>query len=353
MAKKKPANPNASTPETSLKSHEDQCSACHEMLVKIHDPAAAKCETAKRLIAAKKKLDILLGLAPGPDGTTARFGVAPYGGSNIIGTQIHQKLKDGDSTGEFCITVLVKLKAPKGAKVLNRLPDSVDGIPTDIVALGNGVQHAGEPVVGGGSTTGFEQGTVGAVVNFGDADQYILSNQHVLNPHFAFGLDQPVLNSAFTQIGTLTAWSESGDAELDAAIALITAPGAYSPLYNGLALDPNPMTETEVTAAAQASGGFLVKKFGQKTGMTTGVISSSTPFRDVSTNGVMLKQQWMIQSTSGNPFSLSGDSGSLIIGASNNRPVGLLWGGDSSTSLISYANRISIVQAVFGPMKFL
>ena len=345
MTKKQPASKSA---EKSA----EPC-GCHDMLMQIHDPEATKCELALRLIAAKKKLDVVLGLTPGPDGTRTRFGVAPYGGSNIIGTQIHQRHKDGASTGEFCIVVMVKMKAPKGKRVLNKLPESVEGIPIDVVELGQGVQHAGEAVVGGGSASGFEEGTVGAVVNFGDADQYILSNQHVLNPHFAFRIDQPILNSAFAQIGTLTAWSESGDQELDAAIALMTVSGAYTPLYSGLALDPNPMTEAEVTAAAQASGGFLVKKFGQKTGMTTGVISSSAPFRDVSTNGIMLKQQWMIHSTSGNPFSSSGDSGSLIMGESNNRPIGLLWGGDGSNSLISYANRISIVQAVFGPMKFL
>ena len=296
----------------------------------------------------------MLGLAPAEDGKFLRFGVAPYGGSNIVGTQIHQKLKSGVSTGEFCIAVLVNRKPSKGEKILTKIPEIVDDIPTDVIELGEGVQHAGDAVIGGGGSVGFEEGTVGAVVGFGDGDQYVLSNQHVLNPSFAFGIGNAVFNGGFgQQIGELTAWSEQGDPELDAAIAQVTVAGSVNPLYGGLALDPNPMTEADVQAASQGSTGFLVKKYGQETGLTHGFISSTGAFRDVTVKGTLLKQQWVIRSIDGTPFSRSGDSGSLIIGESNNRPVGLLWGADQNINTISYANRISIVKLAFGPMQFL
>jgi hypothetical protein len=331
-----------------------ECKSCHDMLMEIHDPKAAKCEQAQRLIAAKKKLDVMLGLAPSATGETFRFGVAPYGGSNIIGTNIHHKLKDGKSTGDFCITVLVERKADKGARVLHKIPEFIDGIPTDVVALGQGVRHGGVPVVSGSNASGYEKGTIGALVNFGDADTYILSNQHVLNPSFRFGDGQPILDAGFNQIGTLVAWSEEGDQQMDAAIALVTSPVPLGPLYDGEALNPSPMSEQEVLAAAQPSGGFAVKKYGQRTGLTFGVISTTAPFRDVNnSDGTEMLNQWLITSTSGSSFSESGDSGSLIMGAHNNRPVGLLWGGDNSSPLVSYANKISVVQNTLRISKFL
>jgi hypothetical protein len=84
--------------------------SCHEMLAELHDPAIPKSDIQQKLIAAKQKLDVILGLMPDSSGWVSRFGVAPYGGKNIVGTYVHEKLQNGVPTGQFCITVLVRQK---------------------------------------------------------------------------------------------------------------------------------------------------------------------------------------------------------------------------------------------------
>ncbi|MBS0203260.1 MAG: hypothetical protein JSS49_10205 [Planctomycetes bacterium] len=314
--------------------------SCHDMLMQIHDPSATKCEMAHRLVVAKQMLDVELGLAPGPDGEKAIFGVAPYGGNNIVGTHIHEKTKDGVNTGQMCITVLVNQKPPKGSPCFDMIPEAVNGIPTDIVALGEGVKQAG--VVG---ITLSDIGTITALVHCGGTEKYILSNQHVLNPNATMSVGQPVYNDQAVPIGQLRAWTLPNDAELDAAIALISNPTAIGPLYD-FTLNPSPMTDAEVAQEMQAPGGFLVKKFGNRSGPTMGTLSGP---RNVP--GPPSQQQWVILGASG-LFSQIGDSGSLIVGANNNRPVGLLWGADNNMPSVSYANRISVVKKRFRISSF-
>lgn len=337
--------------------HTDHKKCCHEMVVKIHTPNAEKCETSKKLIEAKEILDIELGLKPSKDGTLIHFGVEPFGTSNIIGTFIRQKTKDGKPTGQFCIKVLVKQKPPQGKNLFSsKIRTEVNGIPTDVVALGSGVRHfsdaVGNPVIGG-LPGGLERGTIGALVDCGEANQFILSNQHVLNPGFQSNEGNPILNAGHQQIGTLRAWSSDGNPDLDAALGEVV-PGTISSLYDGgsVQLNPDPMTEDDVLAAAKATGGYLVKKFGAN-GMTIGTISPDSPFRDVPSDGTKYRRQWMIMASDGGKFSDHGDSGSLVMGMDNNRPIGLLWGGDDFDETISYANRILEVKTKFGIEKFL
>ena len=306
--------------------------SCHDLLMQIHDPASTKCAMAHRLVVAKQMLDIELGLAPDANGNTTTFGVAPYGGENIVGTHIHPKVVNGVSTGEPCITVLVNQKPPKGSPCFDMIPSTVNGIPTDVVALGEGVKQSG--VVGINLNN---IGTITALVHCGGVDKYILSNQHVLNPHATMSVGQPVFNDQAVPIGQLRAWSLPTDPDLDAAIALVTNPAGIGQLYD-YQLNPSPMSDAEVVAAVQAPGGFLVKKFGNHSGHTVGTLSGP---RNVP--GPPSRAQWVILGSSG-LFSEGGDSGSLIVGANNNRPVGLLWGADTNMPSVSYASRISVVQ---------
>jgi hypothetical protein len=331
--------------------------SCHEMLAELHDPAIPKSDIQQKLIAAKQKLDVILGLMPDSSGWVSRFGVAPYGGKNIVGTYVHEKLQNGVPTGQFCITVLVRQKPLKGSFIFDRIPDSVDGVATDIVALSGGKQHArpGETVLSPHDGI-FERGTLGAVVDCGDPHPYLLSNQHVLNHSLVNDPDHPlpIFDGNFIQIGTLRAWSEEDDPELDAAIAEVTGPGAVVPQFADFELDPTWMTDEEVVAASQLTGGLLVKKVGRKTGLTTGIISSTGHFEDVPVDGRVLRSQWVVVSTSSTaPFSDEGDSGSLVVAAASNRPIGLLWGSDLTSPFISYANRLTVVTSAFRIQKFL
>lgn len=333
--------------------------SCEDVLLEIHDPDSPKSALAQQLLAAKKELDIRLGLIPAENGERNRFGAAPFGGSNIVATEIHQKIRDGVNTGEFCVAVLVKRKPPKGTHVFNEIPPEIGGIHTDVIQVGQGSIHAtnaGGPVIGTPDSNNQQwRGTFGALVDCGDSNQYILSNQHVLNRSDLDNFGKPVFDGNFTPIGTLMTWTELSDPELDAALALVTNSALVSSQFNGFTLNPNPMSEQEVISAAKASpsGSFLVKKIGQKTGPTTGTINGNSPFLDVNNGSRTLQRQWRITSISGQRFSDEGDSGSLIVGASNNRPVGLLWGGDNSSLIVSYANRISLVQQLFRISKFL
>jgi len=334
--------------------------ACEDVLMEIHDPSAEKSDLARRLLQAKRELDIKLGLIPAANGEFQRFGAAPFGGSNIVATEIHQKVSNGVNTGEFCISVLVKKKPPPGTHIFAEIPHVVgDGIHTDVIQVGQAspqATNAGGPVIGTPDRNNqLWRGTFGALVDCGDNEQYILSNQHVLNRSDLDNFGKPVLDGNFTPIGTLMTWTELSDPELDAALALVTNAAQVSSQFNGFTLDPNPMSEQEVIDAAKSSPSrsFLVKKVGQKTGPTTGTINGDSPFLDVNNGTRTLQRQWRITSISGQRFSEDGDSGSLIVGASNNRPIGLLWGGDNSSLIVSYANRISLIQQLFRISKFL
>jgi hypothetical protein len=93
---------------------------------------------------------------------------------------------------------------------------------------------------------------------------------------------------------------------------------------------------------------LLVKKCGRTTQFTRGRITdcNATVRVNYGTAGAALFQnQIIIQSVTPNPFSLGGDSGSLITTDVGNRPVGLLFAGSPTHTI---ANPISAVLAALG-----
>lgn len=326
-----------------------------DLLMEIHDPQAKKCAEADQLINAKRELDRILGLVS-TDGkrSLSPFALEPFGGSNLVCTAIQEKLKNGKPTGEHCITVFVRHKLPEDTDELlvAKIPDSVMGIPTDVVEFGKADYHTGDT---GGKVFGADgwQGSFGAVVKLqpkGDIG-YILSNQHVLN-HSGDAANQntPVFGpggfGSADLIGKLTTWTSLNDSHVDGALAVTKSVSITTNYQGAFQLNPAPLTDAEIQSRLDATGGngFLVKKFGPITSQTFGVC---TPEPTVLVNGtprVFQDQLKVLSTSSGSPFSHEGDSGSLVVTHPDNRPVGLLWGGAGS---FSFANRIQNVISMF------
>lgn len=368
MAKKKPVGsppsevPGDTNPQPGVEAAQrglsPHCQRCAAMLTEIYDPEVVeKSAEANKLIQAKKELDIMLGRAP--------FGAEPYGGSNIVGTQIHQKQTNGVTTGEFCITVYVKQKAPEGDPVFGMIPKTIkignDEVPTDIIVVGTAKPHAHPGgSIGGtpGSSGRSMRGTIAAFVkcNVKGDFTFILSNQHVLNPS-GFANAGQIVTEGNQQIGKLATWTRVDHPTVDAALAVVTDDNAVN-LNNGFfPLNPQWMTTQDIKSLLDASGGaILVKKVGSQTGLTFGVLNRDRTSVDSTGEESVpprtYQDQWMITSSTNQSFSSGGDSGSLVVHHPSNRPIALLWGGPEGSN-VSYANQIEFVQSTFGITQFL
>lgn len=201
-------------------------------------------------------------------------------------------------------------------------------------------------------------GTLGALLNGSDGKQYLLSNNHVLaesdqaqvgdsiiqpglidtgcTPVEQNGGESPVgvlssyvpLNSAQTNVDAAIARVTSGAVNPNGSILQIGAPGAGP---NGTLGSAPPASMTE-TVTADNVNGLQVVKSGRTTGLTCSTVdgldalvivpyftdcAESNPYYTKSYSGQIL--------VSGNNFTDSGDSGALVMDASNAEPVGLFY----------------------------
>ena len=306
---------------------------------------------------------------------------------NVVGVGIDEKYVDGVPTGISTVKFLVRSKVPLTAISRNeKLPQSVDGIPTDVEEVGLIVPLARKAAAKApsaaasampnpktkirpaqpGCSVGFREpndafimaGTFGAVVKDSQGDTYILSNNHVLafeNGVEADGITrrealspgapifQPGLlddgNVSTDKIAELTRWidlrADRDDNLVDGAIAKLASASLASPdiLFIG--------APTGTTAAAND---MIVHKFGRTTSYRAGRISSvlfdvTIPYE---VGDVMFTDQIAVRGLNGQRFSDSGDSGSAILERSTNKVVGLLFAGATNGSL-TFGNHISDV----------
>lgn len=225
-------------------------------------------------------------------------------------------------------------------------------------------------------------GTLGALVQDSAKNQYILSNNHVLaesdQGRPGDTIDQPGMiddgciplshaGSTLRAVGTLkyVVPLASTKTDVDAALASV-APGAMDP--NGdilqLAAPTRPLSANdslgaappvagtgEVLTAANLTGLRLAKS-----GRTTGLTCSTVAAIDLSVKVDYFKDCAETQpyytkiftgqiGITGNRFSDSGDSGALVVDASNAEPVGLFFAGgtDGNGHGLSIANPIGEV----------
>ncbi len=212
-------------------------------------------------------------------------------------------------------------------------------------------------------------GTLGALVEDAGGTRYILSNNHVLaesdqarngdsiiQPGLIDGGCTPFGQEGATTrpIATLSAFAPlaSLQTNVDAAIARIdpnVIDGTGAILHTGpqqadalSALPPAGGTGEPVSANSFATGPMRVVKSGRTTGLTCSTIESISQnvlvdyFKDCAETTKYLRKVYTNQiSIGGNNFTDAGDSGSLVMDASNAQPLGLFYASGSGVSLAS------------------
>jgi hypothetical protein len=236
------------------------------------------------------------------------------------------------------------------------------------VLLGSSGGHGQDYESNGSIIVGCCGGTLGALVEDGAGVQYVLSNNHVLalSDQAAAGdaitqpglIDNDCSPMGVTSIASLSAYTplSAPHTNVDAAIAQV-ATGMVDPAGRILELG---VKQADGTLSASAPGisstggrgetvtasllPLEVAKSGRTTGLTCANVSavnldlSVDYFRDCAETVPYLSKTFTNQiAISGNGFSDAGDSGSLIVDASNAEPVGLYFAGGTDTAGVSQA----------------
>ena len=228
-------------------------------------------------------------------------------------------------------------------------------------------------------------GTLGALVEDTAKNQYILSNNHVLaesdQGKIGDTIDEPGLiddgcvplsqaGSTLRQVGTLSSFVplDGNQGNVDAALAAVS-PGAVDPTGSILQLEDAatgsngslgaapPMAGAGEPLNANNLGSIQLVKSGRTTGLTCSSVDSVdlsvrvNYFKDCAETQPYYTKTFTNQiGIAGDKFSDSGDSGALVVDASNAQPVGLLFSGgtDGSGTGLSVANPISDVLQELG-----
>ncbi len=230
-------------------------------------------------------------------------------------------------------------------------------------------------------------GTLGALVQNSGGTQYLLSCNHVLarsdQASAGEAIVQPGLiddnctpygqpGAATTPVGALTTWLplSSNTTNVDAAIAqvnsgAVNATGAIEelglPQPDGtLAAAPPGISSTAGKGETVTATGMAVAKSGRTTGLTCANITTINLNVQVSyfknceeTNPYLTKTYTNQIGIEGSEFSDAGDSGSLVVDASNAEPVGLFFAGGVTIGGISegVANPAPTVLAELGSLQ--
>jgi len=234
------------------------------------------------------------------------------------------------------------------------IPSSVDGVPVEVEVTGKFYAQAltkkYRPVpigVSVGNDNECAAGTIGCVVDKG-GQKYILSNNHVLARQNAASIGEDIVQPgrydskpkcahiADNKVADLSAFvpivfSTSANNRVDAAIALFSTTDftcATLPAYYGL-----PSSTTVAAFVGQA-----VKKVGRTSSLSTGSVTAINATVNVGYSAGTARFTGQIMTTS---ISRSGDSGSLVVtNDANNNPVGLLYAGSSSTTVLNPINEV-------------
>lgn len=228
-------------------------------------------------------------------------------------------------------------------------------------------------------------GTLGALVEDPEHNQFILSNNHVLaesdQGKIGDTIDQPGLiddacrplnqqGSTVRPAGALRYYVPlaTSQSNVDAALASV-APGAVNPDGNILQLgqagagigaalgSAPPVAGTGETLTATNLNGLRVVKSGRTTGLTCSTVESVDLavkvdyYKDCAETEPYYTKTFTGQiGIGGDSFSDSGDSGSLVLDASDAQPVGLFFAGgtDGDGNGLSVANPIADVLSELG-----
>jgi hypothetical protein len=230
------------------------------------------------------------------------------------------------------------------------VPGQINGVRTETVVTGMFVaycdktSHCTSPVPIGVSTghTSITAGTLGAKVRDSSGNVYALSNNHVFANSNNASLGDSILQpgpydggtTANDLIGVLHAFEpikfDGSDNLMDAAI--------MRPTTRTLSASTPGGEYSLSSAVANATVGLAVKKYGRTTGLTNGSVAEVNVTVNVCYEVTIVfctKQARFVNQVSISPgsFSAGGDSGSLIVRASDNAAVALLFAGSSTRTI--------------------
>jgi hypothetical protein len=259
--------------------------------------------------------------------------------ANVQGVGIGYKQVHRLPTKERSLQVYVTRKVyDRLLRPEDRIPDEVEGVPTDIIETGIFeigrkfppiYQRRVRPAPAGVSIGHREvtTGTFGALVKEG-GDVHILSNNHVLANENEGKVGDPILQpgrydggrpdrDTIAQLADFVKLEDEATNTVDAAIAtpIVRTDVAPEVLHIG-----------RVKGDAEPEIDLPVRKSGRTTRFTEGVVSATDVTLRVgySDGFLVFTDQFLISSRGG--FSGPGDSGSLIVDGEN-RAVGLLFAG--------------------------
>jgi hypothetical protein len=285
------------------------------------------------------------------------------GRENIVGFAVGLRYAAKALTGQLAVKVFVREKLPMDqVAAAARVPTQVAGMDTDVEAIGEVVLHSyasryPRPVPCGVSISNINlngSGTLGCLVVLNSGKLCILSNNHVLANENAAQVGDAIIQPGNAEpvqdpdqvIGTLENFipiQATGNL-VDAAVAL-TSFAMVSPKHVTYQLNPQVLEPTI---------GMTVVKDGRTTQSTVGMVTdlhvNISVAYDPFPAGAEMRDQVGIRGVHG-PFSMPGDSGSLIVTAASKQPVGLLFAGSNDNSM-TFANPIQAVSAALGIERF-
>jgi hypothetical protein len=281
------------------------------------------------------------------------------GRENILGFGVGLRYAAKALTGQLAVKVFVREKLPMDRVTASaRVPTQVAGFDTDVEAIGELILYSyaaryPRPVPCGVSVSNVKllgSGTLGCLVVLNNGKLCMLSNNHVLANENAANIGDEIIQPGNAEpveapdqvIGTLENFIpiQAAGNLVDAAVAL-TSFDMVSPKHVTYQLNPQLL---------EATIGMTVTKDGRTTQSTVGVVTDLNVNISVGYDpfpaGAEMRDQIGIRGVHG-PFSMPGDSGSLIVTAASKQPVALLFAGSTDNSM-TFANPIQAVKSALG-----
>jgi hypothetical protein len=266
--------------------------------------------------------------------------------ANLVGIGFGAKETAGGFSGDAAVRVYVKRKLPRHKlSPRDQVPAMVNGIVTDVIAIGQPRFHARPVPFGMGIS--HERGLGGSlgciVTKPNDPAWYVLSACHVLAPPGVGAqpddaiLEPAAGNQGAARIALLADLEplkpEDESNAFDAAIAKLDSNADVTARIPGIGAPRLPVMQPVLYQS--------VRKHGAATLHTLGIVTD--PVADVSftLEGEPYRFDDVVQVT-GCPgqFSEGGDSGALVVDAISSRPIGLIIGGTATRSYVSPLARV-------------
>jgi hypothetical protein len=242
------------------------------------------------------------------------------------------------------------------------VPESIEGVATDVEDIGEVLLHSyakryPRPVPCGVSISNINldgSGTLGCLVALSNNKLCLLSNNHVLADENAASIGDAIIQPGNAEpvpapdqvIGQLENFVEikaMGNL-VDAAVAW-TSKSLVSPSHVTYTLNPTLIAPT-LGMSVMKNGRTTQSTLGMVTDLGVNIYVGYKPFPA----GAEMRNQVAIRGVSG-PFSMPGDSGSLIVTAATRQPVALLFAG-SADNTMTFANPIDAVAAALHIASF-